>query len=99
MAVAYWPRRPAQARGSVRSQIWRARPCSPLLGGVAENVALAGFGRFPDMERAGSPSLRRQAQRRGRLEAFSLVKTRRFAMRELSLLGEAHGIAVGAGRF
>ena len=59
---------------------------APTLECVADNVAPAGFGQFPDMERAVRRACDVKRMPRPS-RAFSLVKTRRFAMSALSLLG------------
>jgi|ERR1700722_5445448 hypothetical protein len=88
-----WPSRlAATAVPSARSaSLPQSEGDVPLPEGVVENVALAGFGLFQDMEPAGSAELAPSSAGPRPSRAFSLVKTRRFAMRVLSLLGKALG--------
>lgn len=72
---------------------------SPLLEGVAENVALAPGSAFSRIWSVPvPPNVRRQAHGRGRLDILSR-EDKATAMRLLSLSGEGLGVAVGAGRF
>ena len=93
--------RDARPKGEIRFAplSWKAPPLPPLLGGVAESVALAPISAC---SRIGSapvpPSLRSQAHGRSRL-GHSPSQRQGDRHTRAQAVGEALGVAVGIGRF